>query len=70
MTNYRPADNLNELFSTFEKSPNAAEWEMDPQEICFEDKIGEGTFCNVFKGTYRFQPVAIKVVNNTHTYIR
>lgn len=41
-------------------------WEIDPREITFEEKIGEGTSCNVYRGTYRGQIVALKVLKDSN----
>lgn len=35
-------------------------WEIDANEITFDEKIGEGTSCIVYKGTFRGQVVALK----------
>jgi len=40
-------------------------WVVDVNELEFNDKIGEGTFCVVYNGTYRGQTVAIKVLKTT-----
>lgn len=40
-------------------------WEINPTEITYIEKIGEGTSCIVYKGTYRGQVVALKTLKDT-----
>jgi len=40
----------------------AASWEIDATELKFVRLLGEGTSAKVFRGTYRNQDVAIKVL--------
>merc|ERR1712137_1078969 len=40
----------------------AASWEINASELQFTTRLGEGTSAQVFKGTYRSQDVAIKVL--------
>jgi serine/threonine protein kinase len=59
---------LRAFFATWD--PNKAmthSWEINPQEIEFVDMIGEGTSCAVYRGTYRGQVVALKVLKDLNT---
>ena len=40
------------------------DWEVDPAEIQFHEKIASGAFGDLYKGTYCGQDVAIKIVRN------
>jgi len=40
----------------------AASWEVNASELQFTTRLGEGTSAQVFRGTYRSQDVAIKVL--------
>jgi serine/threonine protein kinase len=40
----------------------ADDWEMDPREIVFHEKIASGAFGDLFRGTYCGQDVAIKIL--------
>lgn len=46
--------------STFDSNSLSHNWEINPHEITFDEKIGEGSSCVVYKGTYRGQVVALK----------
>ncbi|KAK1360559.1 ACT-like protein tyrosine kinase family protein [Heracleum sosnowskyi] len=37
-------------------------WEIDPQQLKFECKVASGSYGDLYKGTYRSQEVAIKVL--------
>jgi len=39
-------------------------WEINVKELVFEKEVGQGASALVYKGTYRQQPVAIKVLKN------
>jgi len=39
-------------------------WEIDATEITFENELGAGTSAVVYRGSYRGQPVAIKVLKD------
>lgn len=41
-----------------------AEWEIDPDQLQFLEKVGEGSWGSVLKGTYKGEVVAIKVIKN------
>ena len=43
------------------------DWELDPTDIVFEEKIASGAFGDLYKGTYCGQEVAIKILRNVHT---
>ena len=43
------------------------DWELDPADIVFEEKIASGAFGDLYKGTYCGQEVAIKILRNVHT---
>ena len=42
------------------------DWELDPAEIDFQEKIASGAFGDLYKGTYCGQEVAIKILRNVH----
>lgn len=42
------------------------DWELDPHEIVFHEKIASGAFGDLFRGTYCGQDVAIKILRNVH----
>jgi len=42
------------------------DWELDPNEIIFHDKIASGAFGDLFRGSYCGQDVAIKILRNVH----
>ena len=50
-------------------SPSAApdDWELDPTEIVFNEKIASGAFGDLYKGVYCGQDVAIKILRNVQT---
>ena len=39
-------------------------WELDSTEVEFQDELGEGASAKVFKGAWRGQEVAIKVMKD------
>lgn len=45
-------------------SPPADDWELEPSEIAFQEKIASGAFGDLYKGAYCGQDVAIKIVRN------
>ncbi|KAK9820247.1 hypothetical protein WJX72_007981 [[Myrmecia] bisecta] len=40
------------------------DWELDPEDIVFQDKIASGAFGDLYKGVYCGQDVAIKILRN------
>lgn len=42
------------------------DWELDPAEINFQEKIASGAFGDLYKGTYCGQEVAIKILRDVH----
>ena len=40
------------------------DWELDPSEVMFQDRIASGAFGDLFRGNYCGQDVAIKVLKN------
>lgn len=55
---------LKSFFANWESKAMTHSWEINPQEIEFVELIGEGTSCAVYKGTYRGQEVALKVLKD------
>ena len=45
-------------------SPPIDDWELEPSEIAFQEKIASGAFGDLYKGAYCGQDVAIKIVRN------
>ena len=45
----------------------ADDWELDPADIAFQEKIASGAFGDLYKGSYCGQDVAIKILRNVHT---
>lgn len=43
------------------------DWELDPAEIHFNEKIASGAFGDLYKGVYCGQEVAIKILRNVQT---
>lgn len=60
-------DKLKNFFSTWDPKTMTHSWEINPQEIEFIELIGEGTSCAVYKGTYRGQYVALKILKDINT---
>lgn len=60
-----PPEDMAELART---SMGAADddWELDPNDIVFHEKIASGAFGDLFRGTYCGQDVAIKILRNVH----
>ena len=44
---------------------DAEHWEIDPEEVAFGEKIGEGEFGVVYRATWRGTPVAAKVLKSS-----
>ena len=42
------------------------DWEIDPADIAFHDRIASGAFGDLFKGVYCGQDVAIKILRGVH----
>jgi len=68
-TQAKPSDakeltSLNMSFKDFKVSHLQHSWEIDASEILFVTKIGNGTNCTVYQGTYRNQLVALKVLKD------
>jgi len=61
-TEDKPKEFPQENQDIIEKEKLLHYWEVDPNELEFHKKIGEGTFCIVYLGSYRGQSVAIKVL--------
>ena len=40
------------------------DWELDPAEVTFHERIASGAFGDLFRGSYCGQDVAIKVLKN------
>jgi len=40
------------------------DWELDPADIVFQEKIAAGAFGDLYKGVYCGQDVAIKILRN------
>jgi serine/threonine protein kinase len=59
------------LARTSTSSPGAAappdDWELDPADIAFQEKIASGAFGDLYKGVYCGQDVAIKIVRNVQS---
>ena len=64
MSNDRNADihEANEAFKGSAGLFSGASWELDSSELELNDQLGEGSFAKVFRGTYRAQEVAVKVL--------
>ena len=43
------------------------DWELEPTEIVFNEKIASGAFGDLYKGMYCGQDVAIKILRNVQT---
>lgn len=56
-----PRDQLMQL-STSQKQFLEEKWEIDAEEINWRERIGQGSFATVYKGTWH-GPVALKVLN-------
>ncbi|CAG9314063.1 unnamed protein product [Blepharisma stoltei] len=48
-------------WASFQESP----WIIHSNELTREEEIGSGSSCTVYKGLYRYTPVAIKVMRNS-----
>lgn len=40
------------------------DWELDPADLQFHEKINSGAFGDLYRGTYCGQDVAIKILRN------
>lgn len=61
----KDSEMTSEETSTPKSSYLSHSWEINPSEITYFEKIGEGTSCIVYKGTYRGQVVALKTLKDT-----
>eukprot|EP01096_Ripella_sp_DP13-Kostka_P000042 TRINITY_DN1005_c0_g5_i1.p1 TRINITY_DN1005_c0_g5~~TRINITY_DN1005_c0_g5_i1.p1 ORF type:complete len:852 (-),score=339.53 TRINITY_DN1005_c0_g5_i1:414-2969(-) len=60
-----PTENISELAQRFSSSTAhllKSSWEIDANDLKLIDKLGQGTSAVVYRGTYRGQEVAIKVL--------
>jgi serine/threonine protein kinase len=57
-------DKLKSFFTGWHSKDLMHTWEIDPTEIEFIERVGEGTSCSVYRGTYRGQEVALKVLKD------
>lgn len=62
-------ESISDISSRFQSAASAVRshgssysWEIDSSELVFETRLGEGTSAKVYKGKYRGQQVAIKVL--------
>lgn len=46
--------------------PDSDDWELDPADIVFHEKIASGAFGDLYRGTYCGQDVAIKILRALH----
>ncbi len=46
------------------KPSTTDDWELDPSDIVFQEKIASGAFGDLYKGVYCGQEVAIKILRN------
>ncbi|KAL4445365.1 hypothetical protein ABPG77_011190 [Micractinium sp. CCAP 211/92] len=61
-----PQDELDILAKQATTSTSDNDWELDPHEIVFHEKIASGAFGDLFRGSYCGQDVAIKILRNVH----
>ncbi|PSC75761.1 Tyrosine-kinase isoform SRK1 [Micractinium conductrix] len=61
-----PQDELAVMAKQASASTSDNDWELDPHEIVFHEKIASGAFGDLFRGTYCGQDVAIKILRNVH----
>lgn len=61
-----PQDELDLMAKQATTSTSDNDWELDPHEIVFHEKIASGAFGDLFRGTYCGQDVAIKILRNVH----
>ena len=66
-----PASELDALQQSLD-SGTADDWELDPRDIVFAEKIASGAFGDLFRGSYCGQDIAIKILrgvdNNTQQF--
>lgn len=60
-----PKEELEEMKRSTSGS-HGDDWEIDPTDIVFNDKIASGAFGDLFRGSYCGQDVAIKVLRGIH----
>ncbi|KAI3428796.1 hypothetical protein D9Q98_007615 [Chlorella vulgaris] len=61
-----PQDELDLMAKQASTSATDNDWELDPNEIIFHEKIASGAFGDLFRGSYCGQDVAIKILRNVH----
>jgi hypothetical protein len=55
---------LKDSFARWKPTMLTHSWEIDGTDIEFIEKVGEGTSCSVYKGKFRNQDVALKVLKD------
>jgi serine/threonine protein kinase len=55
--------NITHQFKSFQETVNT--WEIEPSELQFMEEVSEGTNATVYKGNFRGQQVAIKVLKES-----
>ncbi|EFN58114.1 hypothetical protein CHLNCDRAFT_142454 [Chlorella variabilis] len=65
-----PQDELDALAKQASTSASDNDWELDPNEIIFHEKIASGAFGDLFRGSYCGQDVAIKILRNEVAIMR
>ena len=46
------------------EASSSDDWELDPADLQFHEKINSGAFGDLYRGTYCGQDVAIKILRN------